>query len=176
MTFQIRTLRSVHQPRPTFAISVPAAQTSQVVCALHQTADVDVSYEVFLGFNEVTTFSASGVPSGVSVSFSANNINSSQTVVATISSTSSASPGTYPITINAQSSSVQRSRTINVEVYSASFDSPVNSNVSRFKMQQAYLYLHTSLDWDADPNASTYDIQVANNASFSYQFDDLQLS
>lgn len=148
---------------PTFTISVPTNQTSQLVCTPSNT-DVDISYEVFLGFNEVTTFSASGVPSGISVNFSANNINSSQTVVATISSTSSASPGIYPITINAQSSSVQRSKTINFEVYNASFD-PVNLT---FPAQNATeVPLSTSLNWDVDSNASTYVIQVANNPSFS---------
>tara|TARA_B110000046_G_scaffold157949_1_gene169617 strand:- start:124 stop:3420 length:3297 start_codon:yes stop_codon:yes gene_type:complete len=148
---------------PTFVISVPAAQTSQVLCAPSNSV-VDVSYQVFLGFNEVTTFSASGVPSGVSVSFSVNNINSSQTIVATISSTSSVSPGTYPITINAQSTSVQRSKTINVEVFSTSF-TPLNLT---FPLQNATgVSLNTSLDWDADPIASSYEIQLANNASFT---------
>ena len=148
---------------PTFTISVPAAQTSQVLCAPSNSV-VDVSYQVFLGFNEVTTFSASGVPSGVSVNFSANNINSSQTVVVTISPTNSVSPGTYPIVINAQSSSVQRSETINFEVYSTSF-STVNLT---FPTQNATdVPLTTPLNWDADSNASSYVIQIAKNTSFT---------
>jgi subtilisin-like proprotein convertase family protein len=148
---------------PTFTISVPAAQTSQVLCAPSNSV-VDVSYQVFLGFNEVTTFSASGVPSGVSVNFSTNNINSSQTVVATISPTNSISPGIYPITINAQSSSVQRSQVIEFEVYSTNL-TPLNLT---FPAQNATgVPLSTALNWDADSNASSYVIQLANDTSFS---------
>ncbi|MDB9874537.1 M12 family metallo-peptidase, partial [Flavobacteriaceae bacterium] len=148
---------------PTFTISVPAMQTSQVLCAQTNSV-VDISYQVFLGFNEVTTFSTSGVPSGVSVNFSTNNINSSQTVVATISTTNSVSPGAYPITISAQSSSVQRSEVINFEVYSASF-TPINLT---FPAQNATdVPLSTPLNWNADSNASSYVIQLAKDSSFN---------
>jgi len=148
---------------PTFTISVPSGQTSQVLCAPTNSV-VDVSYQVFLGFNEVTTFSASGVPSGVSVNFSANNINSSQTVVATISPTNSVSPGIYPITISAQSSSVQRSTIINFEVYSTSF---TTINLTFPAQNATDVPLSTPLNWNADSNASSYVIQLASDASFS---------
>ena len=148
---------------PTFTISVPAGQISQVLCAPTNSV-IDLSYQVFLGFSEVTTFSAGGVPSGVSVSFSANNINSSQTVIATVSPTSSASPGIYSITINAQSSSVQRSKVLNFEIYSTNFNPP---NLMFPAQNATDIPLDTSLSWGADPNASTYVIQVANNASFT---------
>ena len=151
---------------PMFTISTPAAQTSQVLCAPSNSV-VDISYQVFFGFNEITTFSASGVPSGVSVNFSTNNINSSQTVVATISATNSVSPGTYPITINAQSSSVQRSEAINFEVYSTSFTPP---NLTFPAQNATELPLNTPLNWAADSKASSYVIQVANDASFSTSF------
>ena len=76
------------------------------------------------GFNSATTLSASGLPSGVTATFSTNPVtppaNGSATSVLTLTASSSATVGTATVTITGTSGSTTHSTTISLTVNSTS--------------------------------------------------------
>jgi len=69
-------------------------------------ADFNISYATIAGFNETTTFSATGVPAGASVSFSPTSLNSDGDFIMTIGNIDATAQGTYTITVTGTSNSV----------------------------------------------------------------------
>lgn len=66
------------------------------------------NYSTTLGFNETTTFSASGVPAGASVSFSPTSLSSDGSFTMTIGNLGMTAQGDYTITVTGTSSSVTK--------------------------------------------------------------------
>jgi len=66
------------------------------------------NYSTTLDFNETTTFSASGVPAGASVSFSPTSLNSDGSFTMTIGDLEMTAQGDYTITVTGTSSSVTK--------------------------------------------------------------------
>ena len=71
------------------------------------------------GFNSSIALSASGEPSGVTVTFSPPSVNGAGTSTMTMSVASSTPVGTYPITITGTSGNATQSTTISLKVLSA---------------------------------------------------------
>jgi kumamolisin len=74
------------------------------------------------GFSSAVSLTASGAPSGVTVGFNPGSISGSQTSTATFTVASTATPGTYPITITGTSGSLVHTTTVSLTV-----TSPVSS-------------------------------------------------
>ena len=148
---------------PTFVMTVTEADKSQTICT-GDSPTVAINNAVFAGFNENTVYSATGAPAGSNVSFSVNNINSTQNLTMTLNNTAGVTPGSYPITVSAVSNSVTRSEVVTFEVYSATFGSqllvfPPNAATGVGTI--------TPLAWTQDVNATSYDIQVATDMAFT---------
>ncbi|NRA93238.1 MAG: hypothetical protein HRU26_11240, partial [Psychroserpens sp.] len=76
---------------------------------LDMSVDFSISYTTIAGFNENTTFSATGVPAGATVSFTPGSLNTDGDVTMTIGNLGATAQGTYTITVTGTSNSVTES-------------------------------------------------------------------
>ncbi len=134
---------------------------SKKVC-IPNTVVYSFTYNTFLGFNEVTTFSATGHPAGSTVTFNPTTATSNNTSVqVTISGISIV--GNYDISIKGTSASVTKTTSINLGVYSVianapTLVSPANNEIDVLKP----FYLN----WNDDINATNYLIQISQDSGF----------
>ncbi|MBE0423496.1 MAG: proprotein convertase P-domain-containing protein [Lutibacter sp.] len=134
---------------------------SQNVC-VPNSATFNFTYNTFLDFNEVTTFTAAGHPVGSTITFNpatatANNTN----VRVTISGISVV--GNYDISIKGTAASANKTTNINLGAYSETVAaptlvSPINNAIDVLKP--------FILDWNDDINATNYTVQIAENSNF----------
>ncbi|MFP4844325.1 thrombospondin type 3 repeat-containing protein [Winogradskyella sp. PE311] len=124
------------------------------------------TYNTFLGFTDTTTFNATGLPAGATAVFSPATASADGTIVTvTVSGTASLAVGNYPFTIEGTSGAITKS---------------ANADLNVFDTNLATLNILTPTDgavdipadaavftWDADPNASAYEIDVATDAAFT---------
>ncbi|MFT4943855.1 MAG: hypothetical protein ACI8RH_001602, partial [Flavobacteriales bacterium] len=127
-------------------------------------ATYNISVDFLNNFSETVSFSTSGEPLGSSVSFSPTTINSSGTVIMTVSNLNSVVPDSYLIDITAFSSSITRNINATLNILNATFEplnltSPSNSETG--------VSLTPVFSWDAISNASTYEIEIATDAEFN---------
>ena len=101
-------------PIPDFFI---VEETLDPIACGETTATFNFSYEVANGFSENTVFSASGNPSGSSVTFSPTSLNTSGNVIMTINNLNGVPLGNYPITITGTSASITKNKNIDFPFY-----------------------------------------------------------
>lgn len=111
-----------------------------------------------------TTFSAAGLPSGASASFSPTSLSGNGTVTMTITGLSNVTPGEYFVGITGSNGTETETRLKSLRIYSSTF-----TPVSQQSPAQAQTGLSTStiLRWAAQPNAETYNVQVAMDPTFT---------
>jgi subtilisin-like proprotein convertase family protein len=136
---------------------------NQSVC-VPDNAIYTLTYNTFLGFDEETTFSASGGPTGSIITFNPTTAISDNTIVEmTISNMDTDDIEHYNITVTGTSASTTKNTTVNLEVYSA----VVNPPDLTFPAKDATDVLKPySLNWDKDVNAQSYDVQIATDIGF----------
>ncbi len=88
---------------PSFVLN--SANSAQIICDM-DSISYDVNYFTFNEFNEETTFSAVGNPSGSTVSFSPTVLNANDITVMTINGLTGAAPGDYNIVVSGTSASL----------------------------------------------------------------------
>ncbi|MFY7666000.1 reprolysin-like metallopeptidase [Flavobacterium sp.] len=140
-----------------------AGEQNKPICAGSQTT-FPISYVAFGGFNAQTTLSATNLPAGINVSFSQNTINATGTVTMTVSSGANMTAGVYAITVTATSGNISKTATFYVEVSTANF---ATSTLSTPANNATGVNTATTLTWLADPGATNYDIQIAQDSNFS---------
>ncbi|MGW0477780.1 M4 family metallopeptidase [Nonomuraea sp. NPDC003214] len=79
-------------------------------------ATTTLATQITSGDAQSVALTASGAPAGVTVTFSPQTINSGQSSTVTVATTASVTPGTYPITLNADGASVDRTATFTLTV------------------------------------------------------------
>ena len=122
------------------------------------------TYNTFLGFNDTTTFSISGLPSGTNAAInpmSATNDGTTGTI--TISGTNAVATGNYSLSFEGSSGGITKSVDLVLNVYSDTLNSsilalPVNGAID--------VPSDGMLTWNLDDNAEEYLVEVSNNASF----------
>lgn len=147
-----------------FVMNFAPGATSNDICA-PGTSTYIFTYNTFLGFNDVTTFSASGNPAGTTVSFTPSTAQANGTnVTVQVSGITAAMVGSHTITITGTATSATQSTNINLNVYSNNF-TPVNLlSPANGATNVSGPYTFT---WQANPNAATYDIDIATDAAFT---------
>lgn len=122
-------------------------------------------YETYLGFAEEVTFSVVAPPTGLDVAFSPATATAGETpVTLTFSNTQNLAVGSYPITVLATSVGGSKEITIDLNVYEVNFSevvllSPPDGSPDTSK--------RLTLEWLDQPNARSYDIEIATDAAFS---------
>jgi subtilisin-like proprotein convertase family protein len=137
------------------------AAYSKNVC-IPDNAVYTFTYNTFSGFNEVTSFSATGKPAGSIVTFNpASATSDNSNVQVTISGI--AIVGNYDVSITGTSASVTKTTSVNLGVYNATIAaptlvSPANNEIDVLKP----FYLN----WNDDLNATNYDVQISEDSGF----------
>ena len=147
----------------TFAVTESSVQ-SVLGCTL-SSAPFTFNYTALAGFSGTTTFSASGTPAGSTVVFSPTSMSGSNgTVTMTLNNLSGATAGNYTVLMNATSGS-----TVKTVPYYLFIGLP---NVTLSSPSDTATAQNTSLPlaWSSSPNATSYDVQVSLNASFTPLF------
>ena len=115
-------------------------------------------------FDEVVTLTASGEPSGSTVSFSVNDVVPPFTTEMTVSNVSGASPGAFTIQITGTAPTFERSKSVDLSLSEATpgsvaLVSPVKNatDVSRTP----------TLIWQPATQAVDYDVELATDSGFS---------
>ncbi|MCX2718863.1 zinc-dependent metalloprotease [Lentiprolixibacter aurantiacus] len=124
---------------------------------------IPFEFETYQGFSETVTFSIPDAPAGLGVSFNPSSVDAETSVNLTISNTATVAAGEYPLTVTATSASQVTTVTLQLKVYNNSFAdvsllSPANgaSDVSLLPV----------LQWEANANASSYQVEIATDAAF----------
>jgi subtilase family serine protease len=105
------------QVTPTFVVT---AEPTTLSVAQGASGTATVYTTVSSGFSGSITLSASGAPSGVTVSFSSGSITDDGTSTATVSVGSAVAPGTYTVTVTGTSGSTTSSANISLTVTASS--------------------------------------------------------
>jgi subtilisin-like proprotein convertase family protein len=117
------------------------------------------------GYNDPVTLSVTGVPAGATATFSANPVTPAGTSLLTISNTNLALPGTYTLTIEANSTTGIKTQNVELIILSntpspVTLVSPTNGEVGT--------NLPTLFTWTAGSgNGVTYQIEISTDAAFT---------
>ncbi|AOW20936.1 hypothetical protein LPB138_09740 [Urechidicola croceus] len=124
----------------------------------------EFTYNTFLGFTDMVTFSATGNPTGTTVTFNPTTASvDGETVEVTVSGITDANVGESVINILG-TSSVNKDTDITLNVYSATFETSSLVSPADGAVDLIGPYM---LEWDVDVNATSYDVEVATDAAFS---------
>lgn len=145
-----------------FSVSFSGIEETQntSICSSN-TVDYIINYSALGGFGASTSFTAIGNPSGSTVSFNPSQISSTGTVILTLGNLTSVASGDYQILVNATSGAVTKTVPfyLSVGLSPVVLTAPVNNAIG----QNTTL----NLTWDLNPNATSYDVQVATDNTFS---------
>jgi len=140
-------------------------EDSVAVCSPND-AVFNFTYNTFLGFTGTTTFSALGLPTGVSVSFSPTTATANETnITATVSGIGNLSLINYPFVFIGVSGSIANTLDVEFDVFDSNIAainilSPANGATDL----QADDVVFT---WTTNTNVSSYEIDIATDASFT---------
>ncbi|MUU79383.1 reprolysin-like metallopeptidase [Winogradskyella endarachnes] len=135
------------------------------VCAPDD-AVFNYTYNTFLGFSDTTTFSATGLPTGATAIFSPATVTADGTsVTATIDGIDNLTSGSYPFTIVGTSGSVTNSVDVEFNVFDTNFST---LNLITPTEGATDVYADAAIfSWDADINATSYEIEIATDVGFT---------
>jgi Pro-kumamolisin, activation domain/FG-GAP-like repeat/Bacterial Ig-like domain (group 3) len=130
------------------------------------TAWVDIFSQY--GFNGGVTFSVSGLPSGVTASFSPNPATATQSIL-TLTASSSAALGQYTVTITGKSGSQTASTTLTLGVYTPTFTLGGGGTVSvgQGSSGTSYLYISPQYGFSGSVSLAASGLPSGVSASFS---------
>ena len=123
------------------------------------------TYKTFLGFNELTSFSADNIPTGVNVSFNPSSASADDTQVeVTVSNTTAFPFGSNQFSVIGTSTNVTKQAILNLSTYSNSIAEPQLSLPSN---NQFNVDTNTTFSWNSNNNAENYSIEIATDNLFS---------
>lgn len=134
------------------------------VCA---PADLSIPFvfETYSGFSEETSFAISGLPSGVSHTFSLATANTNDTqVILTITNTASVAPGVFDVLITGTSASQTVTVPLTLSLFNTVFTTPV---LTAPQNGASEVSLSAPLVWERQDNDAVYEIEVALDAAFT---------
>ncbi|CAM3760327.1 S8 family serine peptidase [Flavobacterium cucumis] len=138
---------------------IPTSENVQL--CNNQTATYTFSYKQSI--SGTTNFSAVGVPSGANVSISPSSLSANGIVTMTVSNLSSLTPGDYSIGIVGNNGTETETRTRFLKIYSSTFE-PTTLTSPLDGLNGTLTSL--SLNWESNPNAENYRIQVSTSSTF----------
>ena len=124
------------------------------------------TYNTFLGFNETTVFSATGLPVGATAVFSPSSTSSNNTVVTmTVSGLTAGMAGSYAVSAIGTASTVTKTNTLTLNVLSPT---PNQTSLSSPADLATGVTTSANLSWAAVAGPGiTYQIQIATDAGFN---------
>jgi len=153
-------LRIEAPAQPSFSLCAPAV--FDTICLPAQHSSIFSSTPIS-GFSGMLDLSASGMPTGVTASFSPNPATPGSDVTLTLDMPANQPEGTFDLTISATSGNITKTMVKVVSIfnndYSAlSLKSPTNGADGQNRAP--------ALRWNVTPNANTYEVQLATSPTF----------
>ncbi len=143
-----------------FAITQSSVQ-SILACSL-TTTSYTFNYSALSGFSGSTAFSVSGTPPGSTVSFSPATMSSTNgTVTMTLNNLATATPGNYNMVVTGTSGATTSA--VPFYLYLGLPNVILSTPVNAATAQNTSL----ALSWSVNPSATSYDVQVSVNSSFT---------
>jgi len=117
------------------------------------------------GYTSSTAFSISGLPTGATSSFSANNISTTSLITLTISNLSAVTAGDYTLTVTG----VGGGKTISKDLVLKVNEPTIANTVTNLPVNNATNILTDNINftWDVTSGANLYDIDIATDAGFN---------
>jgi len=126
--------------------------------------DYTLNFDFVNGFNESVTFTTTGEPSGATITFNPTSINADGDVTMTVSNFDGATAQEYTINVVGASTSVTQNVNAVLQVRSSNFTA---LNLTSPADGASDVSLAEVLLWDADTNASSYDVEIASDNTFT---------
>ena len=153
-----------------FSISAPDVPTFSLVPNSVQFASAcqgtgityAFEYTMLAGFTGTATLSVTGLPTGATASITPVSISQSGTVQVTVSNTTASPTGIYELTLTATSGSIVKTSSVFLDLQSPVF---ADINLTSPQNLQVGVPTQTTLQWDADANASRYEIAIYLDAN-----------
>ena len=143
-----------------FAITQSSVQ-SILACSL-TTTSYTFNYSALSGFSGSTAFSVSGTPPGSTVSFSPATMSSTNgTVTMTLNNLATATPGNYNMVVTGTSGATTSA--VPFYLYLGLPNVILSTPLNAATAQNTSL----ALSWSVNPSATSYDVQVSINSSFT---------
>lgn len=111
-----------------------------------------------------TALTYSNLPANATINFSQSSINANGTFTATIGNLANVLPGQYAINITGTNGTESKIYTIELSVYRPTFTPIVNVSPAD---NNTNVELYSPLEWQSDPNAESYTIQLATDVNFT---------
>lgn len=143
------------------AFAINSTSDNLTVCS-NQTATYTFNYRQT--GSGTTTFSAVDLPTGAVASFSPTSLSANGTVTMTITGLSNVAPNEYFVGIRGTSSSDTETRYKSLRIFNGTFQPVVLQTPTNG--QQA-ISPNLTLTWAIQPNAQSYNVQVADTGDFS---------
>jgi subtilisin-like proprotein convertase family protein len=150
---------------PTFFLT--ALDLSKTKCNSTNTIDYEFEYIPSTGFVEVVTFSATGAPTGATVSFSPTTAGAVQTVITmTVADYSGATAKDYEVLFTGTSVTVTKDEPVNLTLKGTNFEVPVLNSPADESAGQSTFPIYV---WSEDTSgvAESYVIEIAEDANFN---------
>ncbi|MCF6132413.1 reprolysin-like metallopeptidase [Flavobacterium wongokense] len=146
----------------TFLLETNSTQT--VSACLGTDANYTFNYTTISGFTGTTSFSVSGIPAGITTSFTPASISTNGTVTLALNNTQNGAVGFYPLTITATSGAIVKTANVYLNLLSNSFQSlALNSPADN----ATGIGFSPNFNWSSDSNASQYTIEIATDSGFT---------
>jgi subtilisin-like proprotein convertase family protein len=148
-------------PIPTFVLATTLPQSN--ICP-GQTFVIQVEASSVLGFNTPVNLNVTGLPSGVTATYSANPITPTGTSIISLNGFSAANQGAVNLTITGIGGTITQTSNQNLQVLSGA---PAASNTRNPSHLSIGVATAPSLVWESSPLASMYQVQLATNVAFA---------
>lgn len=157
---------SITAPTSSFAIAFNgvAEQQNKQACQGGSTV-YTIPYTAYAGFSGTTTFTATGLPAGITATFIPSSLSASGTVTMTVAATSSTTAGLIPINVSATSGATVKTAAFFLEIFNSNFGT--QALTSPADLATTINPLSVVLNWPVNAAATSYDLQIASNANFS---------
>jgi predicted Zn-dependent protease len=142
--------------------TVDAAPSSQAICRGGSTT-ITVNVGKIANFNGNVTLSVTGLPSGVTASFSTTTVAVPGSATLTLNATTSTTVGNYNITVSGVGSTGTKTRVVVLSVVTT----PAQTVQSAPATGLTGASLTPTLSWTAVTGATSYEVQIANNTAFT---------
>ena len=153
---------------------ITANNTPVDVCSPND-AVFNFTYNTFLGFSGTTTFSTSGLPASTTATITPTTATADGTVVTvTVTGIGGLSIGNYPFTLTGTSGSITSSANVEFNVNDTNF-STINTLTPALGVTDV-APSNAVFTWDLDPNATSYELDIATDSGFTSIIDSQTLT
>jgi hypothetical protein len=154
---------TINSTTPTFIMTNTSG--IQTTCnSGENTVSYSLDFNFVNGFTEQVSFSTTGQPTGSAVAFSPATISANGTVIVTVSNLDGKADQDYAINVMGNSTSVNQDINLTLQL-----KSPITNalNLTSPADNATSIGLSEILMWDADSNATSYDVEIASDSGFS---------